>query len=102
MHTSVVVFTCDLRLSDHPPLRAALHGGGRVVPLFVRDPSVDAVGFAAPNRLAFLADCLRDLDTRLRERGGRLVLREGDTVTEVCRAAAEAAADDGPQKGIPH
>ncbi|MFG2957508.1 cryptochrome/photolyase family protein [Streptomyces sp. NPDC048291] len=94
MQTSVVVFTCDLRLSDHPPLRAALHGGDRVVPLFVRDPSVDGAGFAAPNRLAFLADCLRDLDARLRERGGRLVLREGDTVAEVCRVAAEADADE--------
>lgn len=94
MQTSVVLFTCDLRLSDHPPLRAALHGGGRVVPLFVRDRSVDGAGFAAPNRLAFLADCLNDLDARLRERGGRLVLREGDTVTEVCRVAAEADADE--------
>ncbi|OIK28395.1 cryptochrome/photolyase family protein [Streptomyces malaysiense] len=94
MQTSIVVFTCDLRLSDHPPLRAALHGGGRVVPLFVRDPAVDRAGFAAPNRLAFLADCLRDLDTGLRKRGGRLVLREGDTVTEVCRVAAETDADE--------
>lgn len=94
MQTSVVVFTCDLRLADHPPLRAAVHGGRRVVPLFVRDRSVDAAGFAAPNRLAFLADCLRDLDARLRERGGRLVLREGDTVAEVCRVAAEADADE--------
>ncbi|MFG3363222.1 deoxyribodipyrimidine photo-lyase [Streptomyces griseofuscus] len=88
------MFTCDLRLSDHPPLRAALHGGGRVVPLFVRDPAVDIAGFAAPNRLAFLADCRRDLDSGLRERGGRLVLREGDTVTEVCRVAEEADADE--------
>ncbi|KOV89399.1 cryptochrome/photolyase family protein [Streptomyces sp. NRRL B-3648] len=106
MQTSVVVFTCDLRLSDHPPLRAALHGGGRVVPLFVRDPAVDRAGFAAPNRLAFLADCLRDLDARLRERGGRLVLREGDTVTEVCRVAAEADADEvhmaGDASGFAH
>ncbi|ARF57890.1 cryptochrome/photolyase family protein [Streptomyces gilvosporeus] len=94
MRTSVVVFTCDLRLSDHPPLRAARYGGGRVVPLFVRDPAVDRAGFAAPNRLAFLADCLRDLDARLRERGGRLVLREGDAVTEVCRVAAEADTDE--------
>ncbi|GAA2217345.1 deoxyribodipyrimidine photo-lyase [Streptomyces nogalater] len=94
MRTSVVLFTCDLRLSDHPPLRAALRGGGRVVPLFVRDPAVDRVGFAAPNRLAFLADCLRDLDAGLRERGGRLVLREGDTVAEVCRVATEADADE--------
>ncbi|MYV49979.1 deoxyribodipyrimidine photo-lyase [Streptomyces sp. SID2888] len=94
MRTSVVVFTCDLRLSDHPPLRAALRGGGRVVPLFVRDRSVDAAGFAAPNRLAFLADCLGDLDARLRQRGGRLVLREGETVMEVCRVATEADADE--------
>ncbi|MFF9587208.1 cryptochrome/photolyase family protein [Streptomyces achromogenes] len=94
MQTSVVVFTCDLRLSDHPPLRAALRGGGRVVPLFVRDPAVDRAGFAVPNRLAFLADCLRDLDAGLRERGGRLVLREGDTVSEVCRVAEEADAGE--------
>lgn len=94
MQTSVVVFTCDLRLSDHPPLRAALRGGNRVVPLFVRDRAVDRAGFAAPNRLAFLADCLWDLEARLRERGGRLVLREGDTVTEVCRVATEADADE--------
>ncbi|MFF5406680.1 cryptochrome/photolyase family protein [Streptomyces misionensis] len=94
MQTSIVLFTCDLRLSDHPPLRAALHGGGRAVPLFVRDPAVDRAGFAAPNRLAFLADCLHDLDAGLRKRGGRLVLREGDTVTEVCRVAEEADADE--------
>ncbi|QLJ04108.1 deoxyribodipyrimidine photo-lyase [Streptomyces sp. NEAU-sy36] len=94
MHTSVVVFTCDLRLSDHPPLRAALHGGGRAVPLFVRDPAVERAGFAVPNRIAFLADCLHDLDAGLRDRGGRLVLREGDTVAEVCRVAEEADADE--------
>ncbi|GAA3245048.1 deoxyribodipyrimidine photo-lyase [Streptomyces thermocoprophilus] len=63
-----------------------------MVPLFVRDPAVDRAGFAAPNRLAFLADCLRDLDAGLRERGGRLVVRHGDTVEEVCRVAAETDA----------
>ncbi|MFE9906167.1 cryptochrome/photolyase family protein [Streptomyces achromogenes] len=99
MRTSVVVFTCDLRLSDHLPLRAALHGGGQVVPLFVRDPAVDRAGFAVPNRLAFLADCLRDLDAGLRERGGRLVLREGDTVREVCRVAEEADAGEVHMSG---
>lgn len=70
MSISVVLFTCDLRLHDHPPLAAALDGTEQVVPLFVRDRAVDAAGFAAPNRLAFLADCLRDLDAGLRERGG--------------------------------
>ncbi|MEH0554137.1 cryptochrome/photolyase family protein [Streptomyces sp. B21-101] len=94
MNVSVVLFTADLRLHDHPPLRAALDGSRQVVPLFVRDRAVDAAGFAAPNRLAFLADSLRDLDAGLRERGGRLVLRSGDLVDEVCKAAGEADADE--------
>jgi deoxyribodipyrimidine photo-lyase len=85
-----VVFTSDLRLHDHPPLRAALAGADEVVPLFVRDPAVDRAGFAAPNRRAFLADCLLALDAGLRDRGGRLVLRTGDTVEQV-RAVAGAA-----------
>ncbi|MFJ1969848.1 cryptochrome/photolyase family protein [Streptomyces sp. NPDC087903] len=94
MNVSVVLFTSDLRLNDHPPLRAANDGSRQVVPLFVRDPAVDGAGFAAPNRLAFLADCLRDLDAGLRERGGRLVVRHGDIVEQVCKVAAEADADE--------
>lgn len=94
MNVSLVLFTADLRLHDHPPLRAALDGARQVVPLFVRDRAVDAAGFAAPNRLAFLADCLRDLDAGLRRRGGRLVVRSGDLVEQVCRVAAEADADE--------
>ncbi|MEV6809516.1 deoxyribodipyrimidine photo-lyase [Streptomyces sp. NPDC051132] len=94
MSVPVVLFTADLRLHDHPPLRAALDGGGPVVPLFVRDRGVADAGFAVPNRLAFLADCLRDLDGGLRERGGRLVVRSGDVVEQVCAVAAEADADE--------
>ncbi|MFI9803546.1 cryptochrome/photolyase family protein [Streptomyces sp. NPDC052301] len=94
MYVSVVLFTADLRLHDHPPLRAALGGAREVVPLFVRDRAVAEAGFAAPNRLAFLADCLRDLDAELRECGGRLVVRSGDVVEEVCKVAAEADADE--------
>ncbi|GHB45619.1 deoxyribodipyrimidine photo-lyase [Streptomyces viridiviolaceus] len=94
MTVSVVLFTADLRLHDQPALRAALDGSSAVVPLFVRDRAVQAAGFAAPNRLAFLADCLRDLDAGLRERGGRLVVRHGDVVQEVCSVVTEAAADE--------
>ncbi|MEU6309345.1 deoxyribodipyrimidine photo-lyase [Streptomyces sp. NPDC047014] len=94
MNTSVVLYTSDLRVHDHPPLRAALGPGRETVPLFVRDPAVDRAGFAAPNRLAFLADCLADLDSGLRERGGRLVVRSGDPVAEVCAVVREADADE--------
>ncbi|MBB0247367.1 hypothetical protein FNQ90_25400, partial [Streptomyces alkaliphilus] len=85
----------DLRVHDHPVLDAALRDAGRsgaIVPLFVRDTDLEATGFAAPHRRAFLADCLADLDTALRERGGRLVIRSGAVVEEVCRVAAEAGA----------
>ncbi len=94
MTVSVVLYTSDLRVHDHPPLRAAAQGADEVVPLFVRDPAVNRAGFAAPNRLAFLADCLEDLDRNLRERGGRLVVREGDTVAEVRAVVRRTGADE--------
>ncbi|MGW8761410.1 cryptochrome/photolyase family protein [Streptomyces sp. NPDC055815] len=94
MTVAVVLYTSDLRVHDHPPLRAALEGAQEVVPLFVRDRAVDRAGFAAPNRLAFLADCLVDLDRALRERGGRLVVRKGDTVSEVRAVVRQTEADE--------
>ncbi len=45
-----------------------------------------------PNRLAFLLDCLRDLDHSLRKRGSRLVIRQGDVVTEATRLARDSGA----------
>ncbi|MER5437995.1 deoxyribodipyrimidine photo-lyase [Streptomyces sp. NPDC002790] len=90
MRVHVVLFTSDLRVHDHPPLRAALTAADAVVPLFVRDTGVS--GFLAPNREAFLADCLRDLDAGLRERGGRLVVRSGAVVDEVAKVVTETDA----------
>ncbi|WP_433548447.1 cryptochrome/photolyase family protein [Streptomyces sp. CA-294286] len=89
---SVVLFTSDLRVHDQPVLRAALRGADEVVPLFVLDDGVREAGFAAPNRRAFLADCLAGLDAELRARGGRLVVRTGRVVDEVVRVVAETGA----------
>ncbi|WP_424215066.1 cryptochrome/photolyase family protein [Streptomyces sp. BI20] len=94
MNVACVLYTSDLRVHDHPPLRAALSSGDAVVPLFVRDDGIDAAGFAAPNRLAFLADALADLDAALRDRGGRLVLRSGDPVAAVLAVVREVDADE--------
>ncbi|WP_372349172.1 deoxyribodipyrimidine photo-lyase [Streptomyces sp. KL116D] len=93
MRVRVVLFTSDLRVHDHPPLRAALDAADAVVPLFVRDAGITSTGFPAPNREAFLADCLSDLDAALRERGGRLVVRSGDVADEVAKVVAESGAD---------
>ncbi|GAA2153889.1 deoxyribodipyrimidine photo-lyase [Kitasatospora kazusensis] len=88
MTVSIALFTQDLRLHDNPVLRAALASAEEVVPLFVLDESVEATGFAVPNRAAFLAGCLADLDAGLRARGGRLVVRRGEAVAETARLAA--------------
>ncbi|MFJ9606027.1 cryptochrome/photolyase family protein [Kitasatospora sp. NPDC101176] len=93
MSTAVVLFTQDLRLHDNPALHAARTRADQVVPLFVRDPAVDRAGFAAPNRQAFLADALADLDRALRAAGSRLVLRHGDPAEQTARLATECGAD---------
>ncbi len=93
MRVAVALFTADLRVHDNPVLRAALEGAERVVPLFVVDPGIGRAGLMVPNKAAFLADCLADLDGELRSRGGRLVVRHGEVVEETCRVAAETGAD---------
>ncbi|TDQ54712.1 cryptochrome/photolyase family protein [Actinorugispora endophytica] len=90
MSTIVVLFTRDLRLHDHPALHAAVTGAERVVPLFVLDPAV--LGACARNRIAYLVEALAELRAGLRGRGGDLVVREGDTVAETTRIAAETGA----------
>ncbi|MEE1810605.1 cryptochrome/photolyase family protein [Streptomyces sp. BE133] len=92
MTVSVALFTSDLRVHDNPVLRAAVRDADAVVPLFVRDTGIHRAGFDAPNRLAFLADCLADLDAGLRRRGGRLVVRDDDVVAAARAVAAETGA----------
>ncbi|MFB7740899.1 cryptochrome/photolyase family protein [Streptomyces sp. NPDC056132] len=94
MSVSVVLFTSDLRVHDHPPLRAAIASADEVVPLFVVDDAVAVAGFAVPNRRAFLADCLTDLDASLRERGARLIVRSGDVCAAVRQVVLECDADE--------
>jgi deoxyribodipyrimidine photo-lyase len=92
METSIVLFTRDLRVHDHPALTAAARGSDRVVPLFVVDDTLISTRPGTPNRLAFLLDSLRDLDASLRKRGSRLAIRRGDWVEEAIRFAQEAGA----------
>jgi deoxyribodipyrimidine photo-lyase len=90
---AIALFTRDLRLHDNPVLRAAGEHD-RVVPLFVLDSGITDAGFGCPNRVAFLLDCLHDLDGGLRERGGRLVVREGAIVEQVRAVAGEVGAGE--------
>ena len=92
MRRAVVLFTRDLRVHDQPALAAASAAADQVVPLFVFDRAV-LKSFGAPNRVAFLLDCLRDLGGSLRDRGGALWLREGDVVDAAMRLVQETGAE---------
>jgi deoxyribodipyrimidine photo-lyase len=100
---ALVWFRRDLRLDDNPALLAALATGRPVACVFVLDPRLLRGRHAAGVRARFLLDGLRDLDGRLRARGGGLLLRSGAGPDEVARAAAElgaaevhASADEAP------
>ena len=92
MRVGIVLFTRDLRVHDNPALHAACEECEHVVPLFVLDDAVLAA-FGAPNRVAFLLDALRDLDSTLRGLGAGLVVRRGDVAAEVARVATAVRAD---------
>ena len=83
---TVVLFTRDLRVREHPALWSAA-GAGEVVPLVVLDPTMLA---RSANRARFYLECLADLDRSLSLLGGTLVVRSGDTVNETLRVASEA------------
>ncbi|SHM96890.1 cryptochrome/photolyase family protein [Cryptosporangium aurantiacum] len=100
MPNTLMWFRRDLRLTDNPALLAAVSAAGTdgVQALFVLDP----VPFRASGRArtSHLARSLRALDRSL---DGRLLVRHGDPVDEVLRAAAaidaeevHVAADYGP------
>jgi deoxyribodipyrimidine photo-lyase len=93
VETSIVLFTRDLRLHDHPALRAAARQTNRVVPVFVLDDRLVSGRPGAPNRLAFLLKGLRDLDSSLRDRGSALLIRRGDVVAELMGVAGECGAE---------
>lgn len=82
MTTSVVVFTRDLRVDDHPALATAARAD-TIVPLFVFDDAILGSSYNRPNRAGFLLESLADLDARLRALGAALVVRGGDWIAQV-------------------
>jgi len=89
MRTAIVLFNRDLRVHDHAALRAGAEYDA-VLPLFVIDPAINP----PRNRMAFLVDCLRDLDLSLTRLGAPLVIRRGrpaDVIAELRRTHAITA-----------
>jgi deoxyribodipyrimidine photo-lyase len=90
--TAILWLRRDLRLHDHPALRAALDAGHRVIPVFCFDDGLLKGRHASGPRTQFLLECLADLDDSLRQRGSRLFVRHGRPEDEVAALARECNA----------
>ena len=64
-HVALVVFTRDLRVTDHPALATAAADADQVVPVFVLDDAILSSSFNRPNRTGFLLESLDDLGRAL-------------------------------------
>ena len=88
---AVVWFRRDLRLADHPALTEAIAAARTVLPLYVLDDRL--LTGAAPARSWFLRESVTELDRELRERGGGLLVRQGDATVVVPEVARAVGAD---------
>lgn len=89
---TLIWFTRDLRLADHPALDAAARMGAPVVALFVLDDvSAGCWGYGSASRW-FLAGALEALASAVAARGGRLVLRRGRADEIVAEVASRVRA----------
>jgi deoxyribodipyrimidine photo-lyase len=103
MSVAIVWLRRDLRVHDHPALRAAHASADQVLPVFCFDRRLLQGRHRSGARTQFMLECLKDLDASLKERGSRLILREGVPERELTRLvhhlkadAVHATADVGP------
>lgn len=88
----ILWFRRDLRLADNPALSAAVATGRPVLPVYILDDAGDGRPHGAAS-LWWLDRSLRALDADLRLRGGRLILRRGNSEAELHRLIEETGAD---------
>ena len=95
MSTAIVWLTRDLRVHDHPALRAGTDEADHVVPVFVMDEAIlaDTDAYANANKRAHLHAALTDLTSAMRDLGGALVKREGKVPQVLAQLVEEVGAD---------
>ncbi len=87
----ILWFRRDLRLDDHAALHAAAATGRPVVPVFLHDAEVGALGAAPRWRLGL---SVAALSYALARAGSRLTLRRGDALACLRALVAETGAGD--------
>jgi len=89
---TIVWFRQDLRLRDNPALMAAIDRGGPVVPLYVWSPEEEGDWPPGEASRWWLHHSLESLDSSLRGRGARLIVRRGDSLANLRQVIASAGA----------
>lgn len=90
--TAIHWFRRDLRLTDNTALTAATSRFDAVIPVYVLSSWKTTHRWTGSNRQQFLCGSLGSLDQNLRAAGGRLILREGDVVSELAALIRETGA----------
>jgi deoxyribodipyrimidine photo-lyase len=93
MTTAIWWIRRDLRITDNQALASALLNADQVIPTYILDPALLASAYVGSKRLSFLFGGLRHLDSALRSRGSRLVIRRGDPCQELSALLAHSDAN---------
>jgi len=88
----IVWFRQDLRLEDNPALREAASSGRPVIPVFIWAPDEEASWAPGGASRWWLHHSLSSLDTQLRSKHSRLILRRGPTESTLERLVVETGA----------
>ena len=71
-------FRHGLRLHDNTPLLKAIESSSELLPLYILDTDYFKPGQIGANRMGFLLDSLKCLDTDLRAKGSKLFVAKGN------------------------
>ncbi|KRG70609.1 cryptochrome/photolyase family protein [Pseudoxanthomonas dokdonensis] len=93
MATALVWFRNDLRLDDHPALRAALEAGYTPVPVYIHAPGEEAPWQPGQASERWRQRSLQALDLDLRQRGAQLCLRHGPSLPALLSLLQQTGAE---------
>lgn len=85
-------FRRDLRTSDNTALYNASRQGSPVVPVYILSSWKEVHAWTGPNRQQFLCGCLESLSKNLETIDGRLIIREGEAISELEKLVTETGA----------
>jgi len=92
MHTAIVWFRNDLRLTDNPALSEALASAQTVLPVYIHAPDEAGIGSLGSASRWWLHHSLLELSASLAKRGAELVIMQGDSLSSLRALAATSKA----------